>query len=63
MTLSSPSTEQLSLIGKKGILVKILEEGERPILHSKSDLINRLKDGILPNRLTAVKKESQIICK
>ena len=40
---------------KKGKLVQISEDNKRPILYSKSDIIDRIKDGVLPHRLTSIK--------
>lgn len=40
---------------KKGKLEKVSDDDKRPILYSKADIVNKVKDGVLPKRLNSIR--------
>lgn len=52
--ITRPTIDEWKTLGK---FTEISENGKRPILYSKEDVKNNIKNGVLPHRLTDIEKK------
>ncbi|MDH6307387.1 hypothetical protein M2451_000536 [Dysgonomonas sp. PFB1-18] len=55
--ITRPTIDKWKIQGK---FIQISEEGKRPILYSKEDVMNKIKNGVLPHRLTDVEQKGRL---